>query len=408
MSLYPSQLTNNHTSVKTHFSQAPVDLISGDGIGRLAGHSYRVNPNAPVTDVVERFKLHPELPGVLIVEKGNLLGALSAKRCNEELSQPYGNDLFLKRPILHMYQKLGLVPLVLPHTTSIERAVQIALSRTLRERYDPVIVSFDLEHLQLVDMHVLLLAQSHLLDSARQTAQQANKLKSEFLAHMSHELRTPLNAILNFSAFVAAGLYGEVNLEQVEALQRVDESANHLLSLINDVLGISKIEAGMMNLFVEDVDVNQAAQVVASIAKGLLKQKPIELRLEIEPDLPVIRGDKRRVRQIFLNLVSNAAKYTLEGSVTITAGYVRENDEIYFCIEDTGIGIRSQDQPSIFESFRQVHDGLENVAGTGLGLPICKHFVEAHGGKIWFESDFGAGSTFYVTLPVNNPALVNE
>jgi signal transduction histidine kinase len=244
------------------------------------------------------------------------------------------------------------------------------------------------------------------LVEARNIAENADRIKSEFLAHMSHELRTPLNAILNFSAFVADGLMGEVNEEQVDTLQKVMDSGNHLLSLINDILDISKIEAGMMNLFVEEVDLNAMLRGTFSTAKGLVKDTPVELVAEIDDDLPLIMGDKRRIRQIFLNLVSNAVKFTPEGQIVIQAH--QKNGEIHIAVIDSGIGIALEDQPMVFQAFRQAQHDLRNITGTGLGLPICKHFVEAHGGKLWLESEVGVGSTFFITLPIENIEILES
>lgn len=244
------------------------------------------------------------------------------------------------------------------------------------------------------------------LIEARNIAENADRIKSEFLAHMSHELRTPLNAILNFTAFVADGLMGDVNEEQVDTLQKVMDSGNHLLSLINDILDISKIEAGMMNLFVEEVDLNTTLKGTFSTAKGLVKDTPVELVAEIDDDLPLIMGDKRRIRQIFLNLVSNAVKFTPEGQIVIRAH--QKNGEIHIAVKDSGIGIAPEDQPMVFQAFRQAQHDLQNVTGTGLGLPICKHFVEAHGGKLWLESEVGVGSTFYITLPIENIEILES
>ena len=184
---------------------------------------------------------------------------------------------------------------------------------------------------------------------ARNEADDANRIKTEFLSHMSHELRTPLNAILNFTAFVSDGLMGDVNAVQVDTLQKVIDSGNHLLSLINDILDISKIEAGMMNLFIEEFDINAIIKGTISTTKGLLKNKPVELVQEIEDDLPLIRGDKRRIRQIFLNLASNAAKFTPEGQITVRAS--QKNDEIQIEVQDSGIGIAPEDIGSVFEAF---------------------------------------------------------
>ena len=238
------------------------------------------------------------------------------------------------------------------------------------------------------------------LEAARAEAERANQVKSQFLANMSHELRTPLNAILNFTSFVSQGFMGPVNDEQVEALETVITSGNHLLNLINDVLDIAKIEVGKMELFIEDVDIRAELKGVLATAQGLVKDKPIRLVTEIQEDLPRIRGDGRRLHQVFLNLVSNAIKFTPEGIVMVTAHH--EGNEIVVSVRDTGLGIAPEDRDVIFESFRQAESGLRlGSSGTGLGLPISKHFVEAHGGRIWMESEVGKGTIFYVALPIN-------
>jgi signal transduction histidine kinase len=235
-------------------------------------------------------------------------------------------------------------------------------------------------------------------EEARAAAEKANEVKSRFLANMSHELRTPLNAILNFTAFVADGVMGSVNDEQVDVLNQAIGSGKHLLSLINDVLDITKIEAGMMDLFVQDVDMNATLAASISVAKGLVKDKSLDLITEVEDNLPVTWGDRRRVRQVVLNLISNAIKFTHKGHVAIRAH--RKDVGVEIVVEDTGIGIAPEDQHLVFESFRQVNKHDIEIAGTGLGLPISKHFVELHGGRMWFTSVLGKGSTFYVFLPV--------
>lgn len=236
------------------------------------------------------------------------------------------------------------------------------------------------------------------LEIARNEAEKANRVKSQFLANMSHELRTPLNAILNFTSFVLQGFMGPVTDEQVEALNTVSTSGDHLLNLINDVLDIAKIEVGKMDLFIEEVDLNVELKGVVSIAQGLLQDKPVELITDIEPSLPKLRGDSRRLHQVFLNLLSNAVKFTSEGSITLAAH--RHANEVKVMVRDTGVGIAPEDQDLVFQAFEQTEQGIKYGGGTGLGLPISKHFVEAHGGRMWVESAVGTGSTFYVSLPL--------
>jgi signal transduction histidine kinase/ABC-type sugar transport system substrate-binding protein len=237
-----------------------------------------------------------------------------------------------------------------------------------------------------------------------------DQLKSRFLANMSHELRTPLNSILNFTEFVSSGVFGPINERQTGALTKVMNSGDHLLSLINDILDLTKIEAGMMELFVEEVDLNALMNDVLAMGQGLLLDKPVRLVTDIQENLPLIIGDRRRIRQILLNLISNAVKFTTEGSITVTL-HVDDN-KAQFSVQDTGPGIAPEDQSLIFEPFRQTKHGLLQNSGTGLGLPICKHLAQAHGGELWVESQVDVGSTFYVTIPLSSAegraqALVN-
>jgi signal transduction histidine kinase/HAMP domain-containing protein len=242
-------------------------------------------------------------------------------------------------------------------------------------------------------------------EASRKEAEQANVVKSQFLAAMSHELRTPLNAVLNFTQFVSTGMLGDVNAEQVDMLDKVVQSGKHLLSLINDVLDISKIEAGALKLFIEEgIDMRAESETAVAAAKGLLAEKPVELITDIAADLPLVVGDKRRLRQIMLNLVSNACKFTEEGEVRISIQ--PEGESIRFAVTDTGPGIAKEDYELIFETFRQSNTGLRQGEGTGLGLPISRRLAEAHGGRLWLESTIGAGTTFYFTIPVHNPELI--
>ena len=239
------------------------------------------------------------------------------------------------------------------------------------------------------------------LKEAREQAERADKAKSMFLASVSHELRTPLNAIINLTKFVALGMYGEANEEQKEILHKVEASGKHLLNLINDVLDISKIEAGSLELFVEEgLKVDEIVQVAVETARGLVLQKPVAISCDIEPGLPVLTGDEQRIRQIILNLLSNACKFTEQGEINVRAS--RSDSEIVIAVQDTGPGIASKDHDVIFEVFRQAKSGVRKAEGTGLGLPISRRLAEAHGGRLWVESILGQGATFYVALPIKS------
>ncbi len=250
---------------------------------------------------------------------------------------------------------------------------------------------------------ISLATQNVELEKAKQQAEAANQLKSQFLANMSHELRTPLNAILNFSKFVSSGMMGEVNPEQVETLDKVTDNGKHLLSLINDLLDISKIEAGQLKLFVEDdIQMSKEIKAVEDVARTMLTGKSVELITDVEANLPPMVGDRRRIRQIMLNLVSNACKFTDAGSVTLKVW--REGDTVLFSVKDTGPGIAPADQSMIFETFRQTEVGVQK-GGTGLGLPISRRLSEIHNGALWLDSTPGKGSTFTVRLPIAAPEL---
>jgi signal transduction histidine kinase len=234
---------------------------------------------------------------------------------------------------------------------------------------------------------------------ARAAAEQADQAKSAFLSSMSHELRTPLNAIINFVEMIARGMIGPVNQEQVELLDQALHSSKHLLNLINDVLDISKIQAGQLTLYIEDqVSVQVELEATLSILGGLLQEKGLQLIRDIDPHLPMISCDRRRVRQVLLNLISNAVKFTNEGTVTVSVK--NQGQAVLFAVIDTGPGIPLEKQNLIFEPFLQAENSERQMQGTGLGLPISRSLVRAHGGELWVDSQHGEGSAFFFTLPV--------
>lgn len=234
----------------------------------------------------------------------------------------------------------------------------------------------------------------------------ADQLKSQFLANMSHELRTPLNSIIGFSRVILKGIDGPITDLQRQDLNAIYNSGQHLLSLINDILDLSKIEAGKMELmFEDDVNLSEIIQGVLPTVRGLIKDKPIELIVNLDPNVPLVRADPTKVRQILLNLLSNAAKFTEQGSITLQTQIERTNshEEILVSVADTGIGIAEEDQLKLFEPFSQVDASpTRKTGGTGLGLSISRYLVEMHGGKIGLKSELGKGSTFYFTIPVSD------
>jgi signal transduction histidine kinase len=230
----------------------------------------------------------------------------------------------------------------------------------------------------------------------------ANRHKSEFLANMSHELRTPLNAIIGFSEVLQERLFGELNEKQAEYTDDILTSGRHLLSLINEILDLSKVEAGRMELEVATFDLPLAIDNARTFVRERATRHGIHLDVTIDERVGDIVADERKIKQILLNLLSNAVKFTPEGGrVGINARQV--NGAVEISVSDTGIGITPEDQPKIFEEFRQVGgDYSHKSEGTGLGLTLAKKFVELHGGKIWVESEVGKGSKFTFTLPIHS------
>jgi signal transduction histidine kinase len=239
-------------------------------------------------------------------------------------------------------------------------------------------------------------------DKSRQI-EAANRHKSEFLANMSHELRTPLNAIIGFSEVLGERMFGELNEKQAEYTEDILSSGRHLLSLINEILDLSKVEAGRMELELAEFDLPLAIDNARTFVRERATKHGINLDVTVDERLGEFVGDERKIKQILLNLLSNAVKFTPEGGrIGIKAR--QANGSVEISVSDTGIGIAPEDQPKIFEEFRQVGaDYAHKVEGTGLGLTLAKKFVELHGGTIWVESEVGKGSTFSFSLPERSP-----
>ncbi len=252
------------------------------------------------------------------------------------------------------------------------------------------------------DQAVIAIENVRLFEEIQEKSRQveeASRHKSQFLANMSHELRTPLNAILGYAELVLDGIYGDAPEKMRNVLERIQTNGRHLLGLINDVLDLSKIEAGQLVLSLNDYSIKDMMQGVYVAVEPLAGNKKLNFKLDVPPNLPPARGDERRLSQVLLNLVGNAIKFTDTGEVAMKASTT--NGSYTVAVADTGPGIAEADQAKIFEEFQQSESTHTKAkGGTGLGLAIAKRIVEMHGGRLWVESTLGNGSTFFFTVPL--------
>jgi signal transduction histidine kinase len=245
-----------------------------------------------------------------------------------------------------------------------------------------------------------LVRRNELLQRQAIELEQASQLKSQFLANMSHEFRTPLNAILGYTSMLLQGVNGELSQAQKRNLGRVDSNGKHLLNIINDLLDISRIEAGKMPLHVEQFDLPTLVGELLAEVEPLIHKARLSASTELSPDLPLLASDRQKVKQIVLNLLTNAIKFTPQGAVRVRASYDPQQDEVAVAVQDTGIGIAEKDQQKIFEDFRQADDSVtRQYGGAGLGLSICRRLANMLGGRIAVESSIGAGATFTLHVP---------
>jgi CheY-like chemotaxis protein len=233
-------------------------------------------------------------------------------------------------------------------------------------------------------------------------------LKNQFMANMSHELRTPLNSIIGFSRVMLKGIDGPITEMQETDLEAIYDSGRHLLNLINDILDISKINAGKMEVIFEPVDLGALVESVMSTAMGFVKDKPVKLLTDMPDDLPNIVADSRRIRQVLINLLGNAGKFTEEGFIKVSASW--DDYQVLISVQDTGIGIPADRIHAVFEQFEQVDSSSSRrYQGTGLGVPLSREFVRMHGGDMWIQqSVVGEGTTFCFSLPIGGPDAVEE
>jgi signal transduction histidine kinase len=249
-----------------------------------------------------------------------------------------------------------------------------------------------------------LATQNELLRRQAIELEQASRLKSQFLANMSHEFRTPLNAILGYTHMLLQGVSGELPAPVRRQLQRIDSNGRHLLTIINEILDITRIEAGKMPIQLSEFNVNEIVPEVMAELDAVIARSKLTITPKLAPTAPPLRSDRQKVKQIVLNLLSNALKFTHQGGIEIAVGYDSDARAVSIAVTDTGIGIAPEHHERIFEDFRQVDDSpSRQYGGTGLGLAISRRLASALGGRITIRSSLGQGSTFTLTIPVETP-----
>jgi signal transduction histidine kinase len=362
-----------------------VFLHEGDEFRLAASHG------AP-PDYVEFIRSHPIVPN-----RGTLVGRTAATRQVVHIHDARADPEYT----WFTSQRLGDLRTMLG-VPMLREGEPIGVVALWRDEVRP----FSDKEIQLVatfaDQAAIAFANVRLLNELQDKTRQlevANKHKSEFLANMSHELRTPLNAIIGFSEVLIERMFGELNDKQADYLADIHSSGRHLLSLINDILDLSKVEAGRMELEPGRFHVPTALSNAMMLVRERAQRHAIQLSVDVDPQIDELIADERKFKQILLNLLSNAVKFTPDGGrVDVTAR--READELVVAVRDTGIGIAEKDRRAVFEEFRQVgRDYTHKHEGTGLGLTLTRRFVELHGGRIWLESELGKGSTFTFTIP---------
>ncbi len=382
----------------------------------LPSHDFEIKITTLGKVVSEAFHEHLELPGVMITADEKIIGMISRMKFFEWLSRPYGLEVFLNRPIEVLWEIMAkseknldtevLITryLLLSADCSIYKATELALKRPSSFIYEPIVIAWPNGKWRLIDIQILLLAQSRLFDLAKQAAENANKAKSEFLANMSHELRTPLNSVIGFAQILCQDT--SFKPEQQERLRIINRSGEHLLSLINNILEMSKIEAGQTTLNETDFDLHAVLQDLQDMFCLKVQKKGIQFVLDPDSDLPqYISADEGKLRQVLINLIGNGVKFTDIGGIIVRAKVEKapENSEYQLLqleVEDTGPGIAEEELHKLFVPFEQTTAGHQIKKGTGLGLAITQKFINLMGGEITTTSTLGVGTCFQLLIPI--------
>jgi two-component system sensor histidine kinase/response regulator len=408
-------------------------LTLNSSLADLPSHDFQVSLTTLGKVVAKEFKQHPGLPGVMLTDHSQIVGMISKTQFFEWLSRPFGLETFLRRPIKAMWKMIadaeGILDaqmlvekyLLLSATCSIDKAVELSLNRPASIAYEPIVVDWADGRPRLLDMQVLLLAQSKQFALAKEAADAANRAKSEFLANMSHELRTPLNAILGFTQVMSRD--PSLSTEQQQHLDIISRSGEHLLELINDILEMSKIEAGRLTLNRNSFDLYYFLDNLKQMLQLKAISKGLQLIFDYTPDVPqYVQTDERKLREVLINLLSNAIKFTQKGSVMLRVGIgdgewgagngAKQSSSptpysllptacLHFEVEDTGLGIAPEEMDKLFTAFGQTETGRKSHQGTGLGLAISQKFVQLMGGEITVSSTLRKGTTFTFDIQID-------
>ena len=395
--------------------------------GQLNCHAAVIEGQLRASIVADRFEQQADLPGIIVLREGSLLGIIPRARFLERLSHKFWPELFLPRPVSQVGEVLRPDPLVLTEDTEIAEASSAALQRPGDAVFEPIVVHRRDGSYELLDIHTLMVEQTRLLEffnqqaqSDRATAEAANQSKSQFLANMSHEIRTPLTAIIGFSEELLDPVLPYD--QRREAIELIVRNGKHLLHLVNEILDLSKIEAGRLEVEHVPVNVREVLDDVLAALRIRAREKELDLRVEYQTAIPdQIASDPTRVRQILMNLIGNALKFTEQGGVTVSVRMPQDvaslklathGTTIFFDVADTGIGIEPSSIRQLFQPFTQADvTTTRRFGGTGLGLTISRRLSELLGGDLTVSSKMGVGSTFTVSIatgPLRDAQLLDQ